>query len=355
MPQKTPQNGFYVYALYRQDGLTPFYIGKGIGKRMYIHERDAHRFNTHKDRIIQKMLAAEFVEIPKKKLFENLTTQDAGRIERDLIAKFGRWPHGPLANLTDGGDGCLNPSAKSKTKQIVANQSAWANPVIRQRRIDGIKAAWTPDRRASHGQMIRERMTPEYRAKIKAAQKQKWRNPALREKMIAIWNTTELLQSKSRSAKQMWMNPEKRAAIVQAISERQSTPEGRALRSAILKKSWETPEIRQRILTSRKKFRDKNPLTTHQKQNLAKQLNSPQSIAKSRATNLCTEVRDRRVAAQRAAFASPEAQAIRAAASKAMWANKTPEEKAAIRLKAASTIATKKAQNALPLQNETES
>jgi hypothetical protein len=75
---------YYVYAWYREDG-TPYYIGKGEGKRAYrIH--DAVERPTDKSRI--------------KILHENLTSEEAMAKEIELIAHFGVKVKGGLLENT---------------------------------------------------------------------------------------------------------------------------------------------------------------------------------------------------------------------------------------------------------------
>ncbi|MFM0044134.1 GIY-YIG nuclease family protein [Paraburkholderia sediminicola] len=98
---------FYVYALYREDGITPFYIGKGKGARWTHHERWAKRGRSHKDNIICE-IKDRGVSVPRVKLHEGLTDMEARALEIELIAKIGRYPNGPLTNLTAGGDGVID-------------------------------------------------------------------------------------------------------------------------------------------------------------------------------------------------------------------------------------------------------
>ena len=81
---------FYTYAYLREDG-TPYYIGKGHGKRIH-HTNHGINLPPRERRIILK---------------DNLTEEQAFRHEIYLIAVLGRKDNGTgmLRNRTDGGDG----------------------------------------------------------------------------------------------------------------------------------------------------------------------------------------------------------------------------------------------------------
>ena len=82
---------YYTYAYLREDG-TPYYIGKGSGRRAYVKN---HRINLPRDK--NKIIF----------LKRQLTEQEAFKHEEYMIAVFGRKDLGAgiLHNLSDGGDG----------------------------------------------------------------------------------------------------------------------------------------------------------------------------------------------------------------------------------------------------------
>lgn len=92
---------FYVYEHWRPDKDVCFYVGKGKGRRAYIH--DARQRNKRYTRIVTK-LARLGMCVEVRMVAEALDEDNAFRIERERIA-FWRARGGELANVTDGGDG----------------------------------------------------------------------------------------------------------------------------------------------------------------------------------------------------------------------------------------------------------
>jgi hypothetical protein len=136
---------FYVYALLdpRKPGpfyygnwkfdFEPFYVGKGYGKRAYVHDKISNAcnaFNPEKNCIIQKIKreTGDLHYIVTKR--KGLTEQKALDLEILLISRIGRvqLKAGPLVNKTQGGDGMSGTvwttEAKMRVSQAVTN--AWA-------------------------------------------------------------------------------------------------------------------------------------------------------------------------------------------------------------------------------------
>ena len=101
---------YYTYAYLREDG-TPYYIGKGKGKR--INQKCRRLFNLP----------------PKgRRIFlkQNLTEEEAFRHEKYMIAVFGRKDLGTgiLRNFTNGGEGAsgIKCSEQSRKKMSEAKR-----------------------------------------------------------------------------------------------------------------------------------------------------------------------------------------------------------------------------------------
>jgi hypothetical protein len=94
---------FYTYAYLREDR-TPYYIGKGSGRRYYSRKKTDIKPPKDKSRVIL--------------LKQNLTEEEAFRHEIYMIAIFGRknLKTGILLNRTDGGQGSSNFSEEALKK-----------------------------------------------------------------------------------------------------------------------------------------------------------------------------------------------------------------------------------------------
>jgi hypothetical protein len=106
-------NKFYTYAYLREDR-TPYYVGKGTGKRAYSKHQKS------------KIKGGYFIPPEKNRILilkQNLTEEDAFKHEIYMIAVLGRKDNGTgiLRNLTDGGEGVSNPSEETRRKIREAN------------------------------------------------------------------------------------------------------------------------------------------------------------------------------------------------------------------------------------------
>lgn len=97
---------YYVYALERPDLDADFYIGRGKDKRCFQHVKHA-RAGRERNKLKLAIILKNNFNIRVRKIIENLTSDEANIIESTFIMEIGRYPHGPLANLTDGGEGAV--------------------------------------------------------------------------------------------------------------------------------------------------------------------------------------------------------------------------------------------------------
>tara|TARA_R100000027_G_scaffold59876_1_gene50360 strand:- start:44 stop:1018 length:975 start_codon:yes stop_codon:yes gene_type:complete len=102
-------NIFYTYAYLRKGDRTPYYIGKGCGKRAYDSSHNV-KVPDDKDRIIF--------------LKQNLTEEEAFNHEKYMIAVLGRKDLGTgiLRNMSDGGEGHSNPSPEARRKNAESSR-----------------------------------------------------------------------------------------------------------------------------------------------------------------------------------------------------------------------------------------
>lgn len=114
------RSDYFVYTYSYPDG-TPFYVGKGCGRRHRVHlchakaSRNLDKWNI---RVIRKLLD-EGKEPIIKKIIENVDNEFACFLEEELISKYGRRDlgTGTLVNLTRGGDGVNELSPKLLTER----------------------------------------------------------------------------------------------------------------------------------------------------------------------------------------------------------------------------------------------
>lgn len=114
---------FFVYTYSYPNG-TPFYVGKGSGRRHrvhYCHAKAGRNLQSWNIRIIRKMLDCGEEPIIKK-IVDRVDEELALLVEQEFISKYGRRDMGTgvLVNCTAGGDGAIDVSPEIKAIQSAA-------------------------------------------------------------------------------------------------------------------------------------------------------------------------------------------------------------------------------------------
>jgi hypothetical protein len=171
--QNFMDNLYYTYAYLRKDG-SPYYIGKGKGRRAFV-------------------LSDRKVTPPKDKtriifLKRNLTEEEAKRHEIYMIFVLGRKDKGTgmLRNMTDGGDGISGYVFTEEAKEKIRASAMNRPPVSeeeRRRRSERAKGERNPRFGASLTEETKQKIsekgkgrlhTSETKEKMSASQKEAW-------------------------------------------------------------------------------------------------------------------------------------------------------------------------------------
>ncbi|MEH2471402.1 putative GIY-YIG superfamily endonuclease [Nitrobacteraceae bacterium AZCC 2161] len=125
---------FYVYVLTRPDG-TPFYVGKGLGRRVFAHEAEAANttLKTHKLNVIRAITKnGGTLQYALPHFCDD--EGEAHRLEIELIKHIGRHDlkTGTLTNQTDGGEGVTGLSPETMARKAANLGGASDDP---QRRV----------------------------------------------------------------------------------------------------------------------------------------------------------------------------------------------------------------------------
>jgi hypothetical protein len=164
---------YHVYIYFRLDG-SPCYVGKGTGNRWLHHDGRKGSSNRHLARIIAKAGGT----LPKVKVRDGLTNEQATQIEIAFIKAIGREVNGgPLVNMSDGGEGmagvamaadvklkiALAHKGKPKSAEHRANLSASRRRMFAEAKAAGIPITLSPEHRAAIGAGNKGKKLPPHR------------------------------------------------------------------------------------------------------------------------------------------------------------------------------------------------
>lgn len=169
-----------VYRHIRLDKNEPFYIGVGVDKRRAYQVIQRSKYWKS---IVNK------TEYEIEILFDDLTYEQAKEKEKEFIALYGRKDlgTGTLVNMTDGGEGCLNPSIQRRRAQSELMKNHIKSAATRKKLSEKLKGRKFSDetrRKMSEGQKNKSyKPTEEHKRKISEGGKGLKRSEETRKKM----------------------------------------------------------------------------------------------------------------------------------------------------------------------------
>jgi len=132
-------NTYYIYRWVRLDKNTPFYIGKGTGKRAFRVKGKRNQYFTN---IVNK------INCKCQILIDNLTEEEAFQKEKQLIKLYKTYGYCE-ANLTLGGEGAsgLKHSPETISKRVASMRRVGRKPTSQEARLNHSK--WQIGRKLS--------------------------------------------------------------------------------------------------------------------------------------------------------------------------------------------------------------
>lgn len=257
MDMETEQK-FYVYVDYREDDGRPFYVGKGLDKRVKLEKRNPLHTNIkNKHGMVRKIV------------LETRSEQDAFNKEIELIQElkthidFGEGG----ANLTLGGEGISGMCEVIRKKMSESMKKSWEEDHERkENHSEFIKKLWEDPEFKEKWREASEKIweDPLYRKKLSAINKKMWEDPKHKKKVSEAqkkkWEDPERVKNHHESMKKVWEDPEVREKKSKSMKKRFEDPDFKKKWKEANKKVWEDPELKKKVSENSKKMWEKRRL-----------------------------------------------------------------------------------------------
>ena len=225
---------FYVYALIDPRTNTPFYVGKGKGRRYKSHLTETgNGVNPLKQNIINKIRSLG-MEVGVEFLQTNLSEDEAFVWEISYIQHHGRRENGGiLANMNDGGTGQTGhvPSAETR-KKISKQMTGENNGFFGKNHSDSAKTAIGE---AQKGKTLsieqKDAISKQFKGKPKSAEHRAKISAALKGKE----KTAEHIEKMAQHHRGKTISDEQKSMISKQFKGKPKSAEHRAKISAALK------------------------------------------------------------------------------------------------------------------------